>query len=278
MVRHPLNRPGLAAGSAARSAAQAPWRWAMGGALAGLVVATLWFAPAQWAAVWMLQASGGQLLLANASGTIWKGSAQLLLAGGSSSQSSVSLPGRLDWSLKPGWRSWSVQAHAACCMEKDLIATLKPGWGGLAVEVQDHRSNWPAGLLAGLGTPWNTVQAEGQLVFSLQGLSLEWPGWSENRVVMAGQVQLDALDLTSRLSTIQPMGSYRLNLQGGKVNTLQLETLQGSLQLAGSGQWVGGRLRFEGIASALPDRQDALNNLLNIIGRRDGMRSIIKLG
>ncbi len=163
-------------------------------------------------------------------------------------------------------------------MDVGLIAKIRPRWRGLLVAFEDHRSNWPAGLLAGLGTPWNTVRAEGQLVFSLRGLSLEWPGWSDSRMILMGQLQLDALDLTSRLSTVKPMGSYRLSVQGGNVNTLKLETLQGSLQLAGSGQWVGGRLRFEGVASAQADRLDALSNLLNIIGRRDGLRSIIKLG
>ena len=74
------------------------------------------------------------------------------------------------------------------------------------------------------------------------------------------------------------MGSYRLTLNGGTVNTLQLETLQGSLQLTGNGQWVGGRLRFDGMASSTPERQDALSNLLNIIGRRVGARAIIKVG
>jgi general secretion pathway protein N len=37
-------------------------------------------------------------------------------------------------------------------------------------------------------------------------------------------------------------------------------------------------LRFEGEASAAPERAEALANLLNIIGRRDGTRSIIKVG
>ncbi len=278
MARQNQVRRGLKSGRSIQLADVVPWRWAWGGAVAGFLAATLWFAPAQWVASWLLLASNGQLQLATASGTVWKGSAQLLLSGGSSSQSNVALPSRLDWTLTPGWGTLTFQAYAACCMNQALVAIVTPGWGGLAIRVQDHQSNWPAGLLAGLGTPWNTVQTEGQLVFSSQGLSLEWPSWSESRMNMAGQLQLDALDLTSRLSTIQPMGSYRLNVQGGKVNTVQLETLQGSLQLAGSGQWVGGRLRFEGVATALPERQDALNNLLNIIGRRDGLRSIIKLG
>jgi general secretion pathway protein N len=41
---------------------------------------------------------------------------------------------------------------------------------------------------------------------------------------------------------------------------------------------VGGKLRFEGVASSTPEHQAALQNLLNIIGRRDGARAIIQLG
>ena len=67
-------------------------------------------------------------------------------------------------------------------------------------------------------------------------------------------------------------------LQGGEVPTLALSTLDGALQLSGSGQWVGNRLRFAGEASATPEREAALSNLLNIIGRRNGARSIITIG
>jgi general secretion pathway protein N len=74
------------------------------------------------------------------------------------------------------------------------------------------------------------------------------------------------------------MGSYRITLMGGQVPTLQLDTLEGGLHLGGSGQWVGSRLRFTGVASAAPDRESALSNLLNIIGRRNGARSDITIG
>ena len=95
---------------------------------------------------------------------------------------------------------------------------------------------------------------------------------------MEGRVQVDATQMSSRLSTIAPMGSYRLTLEGGATSRIALATLEGSLQLSGQGQWVGQRLRFDGEASAAPDRVEALSNLLNILGRRDGVRSIIKLG
>jgi len=57
-----------------------------------------------------------------------------------------------------------------------------------------------------------------------------------------------------------------------------LNTLEGSLVLTGQGQWVGQRLRFDGAASATPGSIDALSNLLNIIGRRNGATAIIKVG
>jgi general secretion pathway protein N len=130
-------------------------------------------------------------------------------------------------------------------------------------------------VLAGLGTPWNTLQVEGDLQLSTQGLSVEWV---EGRLVLAGRAELTASRLSSRISTLRPMGSYRITLNGGSTSTLQLVTLEGALQLAGSGQWVGSRLRFSGTASAAPNREAALANLLNIIGRRSGAQSIITIG
>jgi general secretion pathway protein N len=41
---------------------------------------------------------------------------------------------------------------------------------------------------------------------------------------------------------------------------------------------VGQRLHFQGEASASPERETALSNLLNILGRRQGPRSIISFG
>jgi general secretion pathway protein N len=54
--------------------------------------------------------------------------------------------------------------------------------------------------------------------------------------------------------------------------------LSGALQLKGQGQWLGERLRFTGEASAAEGQDAVLSNLLNIIGRRDGTRSLLSLG
>ena len=147
--------------------------------------------------------------------------------------------------------------------------------GGAQVTFEDAQTQWPAALLTGLGTPWNTLQIEGNLLVSTQDLSVEWV---QGRLAIAGRAELQAQRMSSRLSTLRPMGSYRITVSGGGTPTLQLTTLEGALNLSGSGQWVGSRLRFSGVASAAPEREDALSNLLNIIGRRAGARSIITLG
>lgn len=252
-----------------------PWRWALTGALLGLVLGTVLFAPARWLAFMVQQASRGQVLLTDARGTLWAGSARVTLTGGVGSQESAALPGRLDWTFAPALAGARLQLNADCCMQQAWAVQLQPRWNGLQLRLSDARSQWPADLLVGLGTPWNTIQPQGSLHLSTQDLTLLW---AAGRLLLTGAAQLDAMNLSSHLSTLRPMGSYRFSLKGGTTVTLALTTLQGSLQLSGSGQWVGGQLRFNGEASAVAEHQAALSNLLNLIGRRNGARSIIKVG
>jgi general secretion pathway protein N len=84
--------------------------------------------------------------------------------------------------------------------------------------------------------------------------------------------------LSTRLSTLRPLGSYRVRVQGGDTMAITLDTLEGSLQLTGSGQLLNGHVRFTGEASAAPDAEAALSNLLNILGQRQGAKSILKMG
>lgn len=214
-------------------------------------------------------------MLAEPLGTVWNGSARMLLTGGAGSTDATALPTRLDWRLAPRWDGVAAQLASACCTPQPLALRMRMGWGGARLELADGQSHWPAALLTGLGTPWNTLQFDGTLRLDTQALSVEWVA---GRLAVAGRAELMAQRLSSRLSTLRPMGSYRITLLGGQTPTLQLETLEGGLHLSGNGQWVGSHLRFSGVASAAPDRESALSNLLNIIGRRSGARSIISIG
>lgn len=256
-----------------------PWTWAAAGALLGLVMALMVFAPARWLASAAQQLSGARLLLAQPQGTVWSGSAQLVLTGGAGSSEAMALPGRVSWQLQPAWSAWQLQINAACCTPQALKVQVTPRWGAIHLSVQDSLSQWPLDLLAGLGTPWNTIQAKGVLHLSTQGLSITL---GQVPPTITGQAQIKAVDVDSRLSTLRPMGSYQITLKNSdkvpQTLGLELSTLKGSLQLMGNGHWANSRWHFKGSASADPERIDALSNLLNIIGRRDGARSLITIG
>lgn len=241
----------------------------------GLAYALVAHAPARWLAGAVETATHGQVLLAEARGTVWDGSARIVLTGGAGSSDAAAVPGRIEWNLAPRWDGAAAQVRADCCTRQPLDVRAQWRLAGWRVRVGDGTSQWPAGVLVGLGTPWNTLQLDGEVALATQGLSVEWV---EGRPRVDGRAELKALRIASRLSTLRPMGSYRITLQGGTQATLRLDTLEGSLKLSGSGQWVGGRLHFLGEASAVAGSEAALANLLNIIGRRNGERSIISIG
>lgn len=254
---------------------RAPWRTAAVAACVGALLSAVWFAPAAWLARAMEVGSQGRVVLADAQGSVWRGSAQLLLTGGQGSADAASLPGRVDWTLRPAWHGASMALNLPCCAAQAVQLALKPGWSQSVLDVALTRVNLPASWLSGLGAPWNTLDPQGQLTLSTQALQVML---SPGRARFEGQLTLDLLGMSSRLSTLEVLGDYRLTLFGGDVPTLALQTLQGALQLSGSGQVVGSRIRFAGEAAASPEQQEALSNVLNIIGRRQGTKSMIALG
>ena len=70
-------------------------RWAGWGAALGVVFGLVTQAPAQWLADSLARATQGRLLLAEARGSLWDGSAVLVLTGGAGSRNASALPGRL---------------------------------------------------------------------------------------------------------------------------------------------------------------------------------------
>ncbi len=252
-------------------------RWSLAGVVLGTALGLLGFAPASWMAALLAHASGSRLQLAQPRGTVWSGDARLVLSGGVASRDALMLPGRVDWSLYPRGLALELRLRAECCTTEALVLSARARWGGWSLAIADSTSQWAAAVLAGLGAPWNTLQPQGRLVLATQGLSVEW---LDGRSSVFGRASLDAMELSSRLSTLRPIGSYRLRLIGNGLSAppqLQLETLQGSLKLSGQGQWSGARWNFRGLASAAAEHELVLENLLNIVGRRQGATSVIAL-
>ena len=265
---------------------QSTWSWALWGSVLGTLMALLVHLPAQLLAHTLSKATQGQVQLQEAQGSVWQGSGKLVLTGGNGSRDALALPGRLHWQNKISFDGLQppklhVTLNAACCMTEALKVSFQAAerFSSWQMHLSDHRSQWPAHLLSGLGAPWNTLQPEGTLILQTKQLQLHF---QTAQTWLQGGLTLTAENMSSKLSTLQPMGTYQIQLGGSAtpnvMPSLTLSTQSGSLLLSGQGQWQGSRLQFRGEASAVPEHAAALSNLLNIIGRRQGARSLLSLG
>jgi general secretion pathway protein N len=256
-------------------------RWAIAGAILGVLVGLVVFAPASWLASAIVAATGQRLVLADARGTVWAGSAVAVLAGGPDSRDATYLPGRLEWTLTPRWYGVDLAARQECCLNGTATVQIRPGLGRIRATLvprTDWVGQWPSAWLGGLGTPWNTLQLGGSVRLISPGVSIESV---EGRWLLDGKADLALDAVSSRLTTLDTLGSYRVSLTGGGATSatlLSLSTQDGALQLTGNGTWGPGGVKFRGEARSNAADEAALSNLLNIIGRRDGARSIISIG
>ena len=258
-------------------------RWAVAGALLGILFGLVLFAPAAWLAKAVASASNQSLLLVDTRGTIWSGSAVPILTGGADSRDASYLPGRLEWTLSPRLYGVELAVRQACCINGEMRLQIRPGFSRIKASFVPSGSGpvgqWPSAWLGGLGTPWNTLQLGGTARVASPGFSIEQV---EGRWRLDGKLDLELEAVSSRLTTLDTLGSYRVTLTGGSgtnsATLLSVSTLDGPLQLTGSGTWGPGGVKFRGEARSAAVDEQALSNLLNIIGRRDGARSIISIG
>jgi len=267
----------------ARPAARQPGperRLAALACVGGVLLGTLYQAPARWLAPAVLRASQGRVELINTQGTLWQGRSDLLLAGGAGSSDALALPAGLSWTLRPAWQdgpALQMAVRLPCCTTQDMVWHVGWRWQGGWAQLSPSDSVWPAAWLAGLGAPWNTVQLQGTLQLHTDGVTVHW---AEGRGRFQGGATLQALNLSSSLSTLKPLGDYRIDWTPDANGGMQvaLKTLRGELSLEGQGQWSGGHWRFQGLAEASERSESALSNLLNILGRREGPRAHLSLG
>ena len=240
-------------------------RYGTGLALAAILAATLTAAvraPAAWVGDW-LQAQG-RLRLVDARGTVWSGSAMIGLSDG---RQVTLIPGRLSWTI--GLAAIATGRVTADVSHPALAAPLAVSLSAQSVALKAGQAELPAALLAALGAPFNTVRPGG-------ALSLRWTDVELKGGTLAGDLQIDWREAQSALSTVAPLGSYRLQVTGaGDTARLQLDTLRGPLRLQGSGTVKGGRVSFKGLASADPDMRPALIGLIGVLGPRVGDQALL---
>lgn len=289
---------------------------AMVGAAVGLVIGSIATLPASLLASAVASATSDQFLLAEAEGTIWHGSAITVLTGGAGSHDASVLPTRLEWTLRPRWNGASVHLRQDCCLAHGVDLSLRrtldawqvdiigpdergqpaaawdkvtPGTSGAdaaALAAATPLGQWPMGWLEGRGFPWNTIHPGGVLTLSTHNLSFALKGghWST-----LGSAQVEIRQASSRLTTLDSLGTYRVLIQpdpstqirpgdGATRDLVWISTVDGALLIDGRGLIGATGVRIRADAHAAAGSEAALNNLLNLIGRRNGASSAISIG
>lgn len=244
----------------------------------GLVVALF---PANWVAQWVAGRSAGRVLLGDARGTLWAGSA--VLGFQDEGGAAMALPGRLVWRLGlAGPATVHLELEHAGVLAAPVAVRLALRLAGGAgehveLEVGPGAAQLPLGLLAAAGAPFNSLRPEGQA-------RLRWDtlGLAAGRPRGQGSVDFERLSLA--LSPVRPLGDYRLGWDlGGDGLRWTLGTLTGALRLQGKGawSWVDG-VRFAGAAAPdtgiAPELARQLQTLLDVLGPRDGAGVRIRIG
>ncbi len=217
--------------------------------------------PAAWVTPQFALRSGGRIVLADPSGSLWHGSATLRLAAGADAGEPTELPGRLEWQtafwpLLAGRIQMRLSQTAAMPAPIELVATRREaslGSGSLVV---------PASLLDGLGAPFNTLALRG-------GVRLEWTAWRVFGARSFGRLTITLSDIESRVSRVKPLGAYRVVFEAqGESGTLALSTIKGPLLLDGQGGLQNHRFAFSGAARAEPALAENLRPLLDLLGHQ----------
>ena len=278
---------------------------------AGVIVAAL---PARHADLLLAHVTHDRVRLAQTQGSIWEGSARLVLspgrvtaidgasAGGIGADrrvlAGVTIPGRVFWTLRS--LPLLLGRLDLRLRPESMAQPIRMQGDWQEIRIDSAAIELPAVELGRLGSPWNTVRPAGALRVGWDPLVLRRDGFD-------GRAWIELHNVSSSMTPVRPLGSYRVDLAGGRGEDaagagagtgsmslrngaernraggagirLHLTTIEGSLQLQGSGDFDPVRgLRFVAEASAGALEKERLQAFLGLLGEQRGEHTIIRIG
>lgn len=224
--------------------------------------------PAAWLASGVARATQGVVTLSAPLGSIWSGEAGVILHRAPEPPQRL---GQLKWGINP---LWLLTARLGVGARLDVPAggeaRLRARVGFGSATLRDINARLPAQQLALWYAPLALASPTGQVEIKSAGLDID----AES---LRGTAELTWQDAGVSLTSVKPLGNYRLTLTGqGPDATFKLDTTDGVLELTGQGslQIKTGRLNATGFATA-KSRKDELDTLLQLIGpdQGDGRRA-----
>ena len=223
--------------------------------------------PASWFAWGLNHFTNGAVRLESIVGSVWSGNGRLVIY---YPQTSPHDMGSAQWRINPLWLvSGRLQTHWRVeSADTNLRTTLRFGQG--QTQLIEMQANMSAQTVGDFYPPASLVSPQGQVLVRSDKLVF-------NRDGIEGSVEISWQNAGSGLSTVRPLGDYRLDIAGaGQTASLKLNTLKGDLELTGQGQWQAQtrQIQFSGFASPREHAAE-LDPLLKLFGedRGDGRRS-----
>ena len=236
-------------------------------AVLSAAVVMLTLLPAAWITPQFARQTGGHVNLVDPAGSLWHGSATLMLAAGSDMSAATLLPGRIEWRTA-FWPLFIGRVRMTMRHSEAMPDPITVDATPRSSTVTPGTITVPASLLSGLGAPFNTLDLQGNV-------QLSWSDWRSFNREAFGQLIVTLNDVSSRISLVKPLGSYRVTFQAqGASSTLDLTTIKGPLMLTGNGTVSAASTSFHGTASAAPEAHDNLAGLLNLLGRPSGPNTV----
>jgi len=233
----------------------------------------------------------GRLLLTNVHGSLWQGTATPVII----QKDNVLMPlQQLHWKIH-FWLLWTGQLNISLWRD-DLpqSSAMQAIFSGNQIELKQLQITVPAAALSEISPQLRLAQLQGKIQIASEHLLL-------NSRSITGTANADWLDAGSTLSPINPLGIYRLTLNGIPGNdipgndipgndvsgndvsgnnaagtetasslNISLTTTSGALILKGNGNWSPAQgLKFHGTAQAAEGHQARLGSLLGYMGRQE---------
>jgi len=218
--------------------------------------------PASWFAWGMYKYSRGSIRLDPIAGSLWHGNGRVVVYYPPTTPHDL---GSVQWRINPlwlfagklqsNWRAESPEIH--------VNTTLRLGAGG--VTLLDTDAALPAQAATAFYPAASLISPQGQLRLQIPKLTMD-----RNGITGGGEIQWQ--NAGSSLTTVQPLGTYRLEIAAaGKTANLKLTTVSGDLELTGQGQYQASTGLIHLSGSAVP-RQHAseLEPLLQLLGNNLG--------
>lgn len=224
-----------------------------------LLGSLLWQAPATLLDQVAQHYSQKKVLLAEASGSVWHGTATPVVITSEGTQLKLpKISWQLDWLALFSGKPTLLLRNLSQTDDMPMSLVLNQK------QLQLHHINLPlpAQALSELSPHLKPIQLGGELVLQSELLSL-------SQTEITGQATILWSKASSGLTNVSPLGNYKINVNGsGQQLNIQLSTVDGALILNGGGQLNNGKLNFNGTAQAHPDEQERLKELLQYLGPR----------